>query len=127
MDIGDAFLLVDKSIDEHLWVVMSDPGANADEVVIVNLTSHDSPDKDASCILDVGDHPWIKHRTSVRYMDARITKESNLDQLVRSGALVPKEPASDQMLRKILTGAQATQFLPARHRRILEDQNLMDR
>jgi hypothetical protein len=92
MDIGDAFLLIDKSIDEHLWVVISKPGDNPDEVVIVNLTSHDSPDKDASCILDAGDHPWIRHRTCVRYMDARCDRVAT----GCAGAIRGTDPASSR-------------------------------
>jgi len=126
MDIGDAFLLVDKRIDEHLWVVISRPGENPSEVVIVNLTSHDA-DKDDACILDAGDHPWIRHRTCVRYMDARIASEAALDGLIAAGSLRPQARASDDLLGRILAGAQVSAFLPGRHRRILQDQDLIER
>lgn len=55
MEIGDTFLLEDRTIDPHLWIVISDPVSDPDHVVIVNLTSHDDPAKDASCLLKGGD------------------------------------------------------------------------
>jgi hypothetical protein len=127
VDIGDAFLLDDRSIDPHLWIVISRPQDNPDEVVIVNLTSHDSPEKDDSCVLGPGDHPWIQHKTSVRYRDARIASESDLDDLVRRGWLIPQAAASDELITKILDGAEISPHLPGKHRRILENQGLLER
>jgi hypothetical protein len=57
----------------------------------------------------------------------RVATESQLDALVQSGALIQQAPASDSLLEKILAGAQASMFLPVKHRRILEDQDLIDR
>jgi hypothetical protein len=83
VEIGDAFLLENRTIDPHLWIVISDPSADSVNVVIVNLTSHDDPSKDASCFLQPGEHPWITHETCVRYKDARVVAESQLDVLVK--------------------------------------------
>ncbi|MEX2120191.1 MAG: hypothetical protein WD847_11405 [Pirellulales bacterium] len=127
MEIGDAFLLEDSKIDPHLWVVISDPGKDDEQVVIVNLTSHDSPEKDDSCILDPGDHPWVRHKTSVRYRDARVASERDLDKLVKKRKLKPQNPVSNETLGKILAGAQMSPHFPLRPRRILQDQDLLER
>ena len=127
MEIGDTLLLQDKSIDEHLWVVISQAHVDPDHVVIVNLTSHDDQEKDSSCVLDVEDHPWIKHKTSVRYRDARIAKDAELDLLVKTGALKTLAPASDALIGRILDGAQSTVHLPMKCRAILEAQGLIER
>ena len=120
MEIGDALLLEDKSIDEHLWIVISLPQDDPDHVVIVNLTSHDSQEKDGSCVLNIGDHPWIRHATSVRYRDARITRDADLDLLVTDGKLKKLQPASKELLDKIFYGAQKTLHLPMKCANILE-------
>lgn len=127
MEIGDTILLQDSTIEEHLWIVISDPGRDADKVVIVNLESCDGPEKDGSCILDRGDHPWIRHKTNVRYRDARITTQANLDHLIKNGALKPQEPATDELLAKIFDGAQKTEHLPTKCRTVLELQGLIER
>lgn len=125
MEIGDTFLLDDRSIDPHLWVVISDPAADRERVVIVNLTSHDDLSKDSSCLLQVGDHPWVSHETCVRYKDARIVAELQLDALVKRKRLEPREPVSDELLTKILEGAERTEFLPLKCREILRLQGLI--
>lgn len=53
------------SLDSHLWIVLSDPTLDH-FVLLVNLTSY-RPDKDDACILDVGDHPFIRHPSCVNY------------------------------------------------------------
>lgn len=125
MEIGDAFLLEERSIDPHLWIVISDPAIDAEQVVIVNLTSHDDPAKDASCLLQAGDHLWITHATCVRYKDARVVGEAQLDNLVSKKRLRPQEPVSDDVLTKIFRGAEATSLLPLKCRKILESQCLI--
>jgi len=61
MRIGDVLL-----IDEHACIIISDPRKNPDQVVLTALTTHESY-KDDSCLLDVGDHPFITRLTSVSY------------------------------------------------------------
>ncbi|MBX9792337.1 MAG: hypothetical protein K2Y37_25840 [Pirellulales bacterium] len=125
MQIGDAFLLEDRDIDPHLWVVISHPQENAQAVVIVNLTSL-GPTKDQSCVLNVGDHPWISHATCVHYADAKCVSEETIDQLVAKSLLQPREPAADALLAKILRGAAITDAMPIKCRRVLVDQDLID-
>ena len=59
MNPGDTLLIVlpGTSLDSHLWIVISDPSQH-ESCVIVNLTSWRS-DKDQSCVLKPGDHPYI--------------------------------------------------------------------
>lgn len=125
VEIGDALLLEDKSIDPHLWIVISDPAIDPDQVVIVNLTSHDDPSKDTSCVLQAGDHPWVTDATCVRYKDARIVPEAQLDELIKNKRLRPQEPVSDEMLTKIFRGAELTELLPLKCRKILQSQGLI--
>jgi hypothetical protein len=126
MDIGSTMLLDDSGIEEHLWIVISDPGVNSERVVIVNLESHDSPEKDDSCMLNVGDHPWITHKTCVRYRDARIAKNEDLDRLVASGALKARADASNELLTKIFEGAEKTLHLPLKCAAILKEQGFIE-
>ena len=125
MQIGDTFLLEDREVDSHLWVVLSHPQENRDAVVIVNLTSLGTL-KDQSCLLDVGDHPWISHPTCVQYADAKCVSEETIDRLVAAGHLKPREPAADALLAKILRGAALTDAMPIKCRRVLVDQDLID-
>src|SRR5262245_31893923 len=88
VEIGNTFVLVNEKIDSHLWIVISEPQQDAANVVIVNLTTWVDW-KDQSCILVVGDHPWITHDSCVSYQDAKCVAEQVLDGLVVSGRLIP--------------------------------------
>ncbi len=79
MNAGDTFLipLPGTTLDSHLWIVLSDPSAFPEQVVIVNVTSHRA-DKDQACILDVGDHPFIKHKSCIEYRRAKVLPAEQL-------------------------------------------------
>lgn len=125
MEIGDVFKLTDRKVNEHVFVVISHPQSNYHEVVLVNFTSYDESRKDSSCVLGPGDHSWIRKTTCISYRDARVASESQLDSLVTTGQLVPLDPASDSLLGKILSGAERTDELPGKCRRVLEQQGLI--
>jgi hypothetical protein len=66
MNAGDT-LLIDApgtTLDSHLWIVISDPALDPQRVVLVNMTSHRA-DKDQACVLEMGDHPYVSHRTCI--------------------------------------------------------------
>jgi hypothetical protein len=68
MKAGDTFRPAENTVDQfiHLWVIISDPEQDPDEVLIVSLTEY-HPKKDTACILGPGDHPFIHKKTCVAY------------------------------------------------------------
>ena len=129
MNIGDAFLLTTKGINDHPQVVISDPGQNSEELVVVSLTSYNTISnesrKDGSCILQPGDHPWIKHTTCVSYRDGRIVSEGRLDAMLAARQIELLEPVTDPILTRIIEGAENTEELPNKCKALLEDQRLI--
>ena len=79
MEIGDTILPAEWHKNAHLQVVISNPAADPDKVVLVGITSYDTPEhkarKDGSCVLWPGDHAWISHESSVSYRDGRVFSE----------------------------------------------------
>lgn len=124
MQAGDTFVLIEKDIDEHLWVVISDPNLNEDQIVIVNLTTH-SVLKDQSCILKRGDHPFVKRKTIVNYRDAQITNKKDLDWWVKSEKLESRRRMNSKVLQRIRAGAAQSEWIPQGARQILIDQALI--
>ena len=122
---GNTFLLGARSADIHLWVVISDPLAEPENVVLVSLTSWDRT-KEQTCLIEVGDHPFVRHRTVVSYAAARWGATSHqLDQLAASGALRPHQPASQPLLDRIRLGAARSRLLPLDAWTILDRQGLL--
>jgi len=125
MDIGDVYLVTDRRIDDHAKVVISDPSLNPNQVVWVNFTGAEGEYRDHSCILEIGDHPWIMKRTCISYKDAMFVKEADIDSLVAKGKIRKLDEVSDAVLRKIHEGAEITDELPGKYQRVLVEQNLI--
>jgi hypothetical protein len=111
MKAGDTFKFPPRVLDNHLWMVISDPQSYPDDpVVIVNFTTH-RPDKDPACILNVGDHAFIVRETSVYYDGARFAQNSRLDHLVECGDVISDVPLTKEILARIREGARDSEFI----------------
>jgi hypothetical protein len=126
MKQGDCFFNKEApKVPSHPWVILSDPDVDPDNVLIVNLTDSKTHD-DHSCLLDSSDHPGVITKPScVAYRFANVTSVSALEQAVASKLLYIKPPVSQQVLRKILNGAQWTDELKNAHRELLRSQFLI--
>jgi hypothetical protein len=51
--------------DDHHWMIISDPKADPARVVIVCFVTYQEY-LDEACILEAGEHPFIKHKTWYR-------------------------------------------------------------
>jgi hypothetical protein len=47
----------------HLWLVLTNPDGNPEEIVAVMVRTHRAY-TDATVVLEPGDHPFIHHRSS---------------------------------------------------------------
>jgi hypothetical protein len=102
MTAGETFLL--PGLDDHLWMVISDPAKAPDQLVVVCFLSW-QPQYDQACVLEAGDHPFIKHSTCVNYPGARVVSEAKLESLKARGAFRTKDPLSTQLLTRIRASA----------------------
>jgi hypothetical protein len=123
MEAGATFLRVDA--DNHLWVVISDPTKDPDNVLIVNLTTSDER-KERACILRPGDHPWIKHETCVNYGDSVVTTLAKLNAAIAGNALRVQATMPPDVLKKIRNGVLDSDRIATEREDILLDQGLID-
>lgn len=97
---------------KHLSFIISDPDPDHN-VMVVNLTTYYSTGReDESCILDIGDHSFIKHKSYIAY---RYAKELNYVKLLDErfkGHIIFKEDISEEVLIKIQKGAKKSKLLP---------------
>ncbi len=114
IEIGGAVLSIAGSI-KHLHFVCCEPFFDRKRgdwsVVAVNVSSVKSHNNyDPTCILDVGDHPFIRHKSFVYYRHAAIFKVSYIKQGIATGDIILQEKASDRLMSAILAGfAQSEQ------------------
>ncbi len=108
----------------HLWVVVSNPTASPARVLIVNMTTDRGIDR--SCILNVGDHPFVEHPTCMRYDMARIETNQDLERHVASDTIQLHQPVSADILERIRLGAATTDHIPLKCKQLLIDQGLIE-
>jgi hypothetical protein len=93
-------------------------------VVIVNFTTLKRW-SDTSCVLKVGDHPFISHDTCVAYQYAEVVATADLHDRLGRGELSLREPIDNEVLLRVLDGASLSKFLPLRCHRMLREQGLI--
>jgi hypothetical protein len=120
---GDTYLVA-LVADEHLWMIISDPALDPDRVLMVNFSTW-KPYHDQACVVDRGDHPFLKHRTCVNYPEARVTTVAALEHLVTARQLFPQPPLSEDLLRRVRESARGSRIRLAQLQ-ILIDQGLVD-
>lgn len=122
VNAGDTFLVAHPY--KHLHVVCSDPAADTSKVLLLSITTF-RPKEDESCILVKGDHPFITHKSCIRYKDARVASVAQIRTLLNGGQMTRREPVSAELLARIREGAEKSDFLPEEYRRLLQSQGLI--
>ncbi len=127
MNAGDTLIVPQpaEGVDGHLWIILSDPAQDADRLVMVSFTTF-RRDKDQTCVLRPGDHPFVTRDTLVCYADARIATNAQLESLVSKGLMKRNKPVSAELLQRIRQGAWKTDEISLEAREVLVDQGLID-
>ncbi len=96
MNAGDTFTVFDGKT-RHLWIALSNPSDDPEHAVIVNFTTH-TIDEESHCVVHKGEHPFIKHKTAIRYRDARVVALDQLEKLLNTDLADQHSPLSDELL-----------------------------
>jgi hypothetical protein len=122
---GDAFLLGDKGLEDHLWVILSDPTKDAQRVLLISLTTA-APHKESVCLIQAGEHPWVRHETCVAYDKAKVVSLDQLYALKNKGLIQLQAPVSAILLKRIRDSAADSVDLAIELADILSEQELVD-
>lgn len=119
---GDSFRFADGRDGGHLWFVIS--SGQLDPVVVVSVTTW-RVDKDQNCVLEAGDHPFLKHKSCIAYDLAKSVFQEKLQLWIEHGDLQFHDPVSPEILFRLLDGAATSRRIPIKCRSVLEDQGLI--
>lgn len=72
---GSTLLLSDPF--PHLWLVLTDPKGK-DDIIVAVMVRTAKGYTDPTVILEAGDHPFIRHKSSVHYSKAKWFKMSRI-------------------------------------------------
>ncbi|MDP2328905.1 MAG: hypothetical protein Q8M79_12580, partial [Dehalococcoidia bacterium] len=103
MNVGDTFIPVSLARGDHLHVVISSPTAGG-LVAVVNLTSA-RWDSDTCCVLQPGDHPWVRHDTVALYSHSTLIAVPDLETGIARSVLRAHDPMGLAPLRRLQDGA----------------------
>lgn len=120
----DTFTIPD--INDHLHVVISDPGEYPDQVICFNLTTWKGDHCDPACIIDCNEHKWVKHKSYVYYANPCVLNTSVIETMSTSNRINWWEPITDLLYARILSGAIVTTSLSIDNKGLLVAQGLID-
>jgi len=113
MRAGDTFLmhLTDSGAGPyyHLFVVLTDPDPENGRVVAVMLMTA-TKNTDGTVILQIGDHPFIKHPTAVHFSTAKYYQAAKIEQAFAKGICRQRDRIADEVLTKIRAGLLASPY-----------------
>src|SRR5688572_21180620 len=107
---GRAFLLSWHPLEKrHLWLVLTNPDGNPARVVAVMVRSR-RRFTDDTVVLDVGDHPFIKHPSSVHYSSAAIFRVEQITRAAKHNHCHLQPDMSPALLKQVRAGLLTSQF-----------------
>lgn len=110
-------------VPRHLWIVLSDPGQDAEAIVIANLSTKPGPDN-PGCLVAPGAHPGVSRPSYLRSERARVVSATDLERLAEQRLIVPTAQAPEALLRKLRTALANSPHAPIGARRILRQQRI---
>lgn len=101
---------------DHLFILRCDPvyypRLNLDAVLTVNVTSWcEGKINDSACIINIGDHPFIVHKSYIFYQKAKAVSSFSLKKGVEDGYYKPQALLSDEVMGKIIQGFEVSDLL----------------
>jgi len=94
---------------DHLFVILTSK-CNEGHHLLVNFSSiYEGVFHDDSCVVNEGEHPFIKQPSYIVYRQARIDKATHLIKCFK-----PKEPVSDELFKRICEGLLLSTHTPKR-------------
>jgi hypothetical protein len=116
LNVGDTFLLSIPPNDKHLFVVIAP--ARSGKYLCVNLTSKRN-NSDTSCVLQPGDHPFVKHESVINYKDTREVDPAVIQNQISRGNSQPYQSVSSEVLNRIQQGGLISKRLKNKYKEYL--------
>jgi hypothetical protein len=123
MECGDTFLMPAPGgpVTPHLWIVVTQPDSQTHLCAIVSVTTLRNS-KDQTIILRPGDHPFIRHDSTIFYGDAMIVDARRLDAEIAAGLALSRERCPHPTLKLVQDGVIASPFTRPKVVRFCRDQ-----
>jgi len=123
MECGGTFLMPAPGgvATPHLWIVITEPDRASNLCAIVSVTTLRNS-KDQTVILRVGDHPFIRHESTIFYGDGMIVDARRLENEIAAGLAVRREECPAATLQLVQQGVTASPFTRPKFLRFCREQ-----
>lgn len=92
----------------HLFAVMNDP-CGLSRCLVINVTSiKDGRYYDAACVLNAGDHPFIKHPSYMLYRLADTVRSDRIGKFVDLNYYLTKQDWHPDVFQRIIDGIRSS-------------------
>jgi hypothetical protein len=99
---------------DHLFIVLAVEESSPRQALFVNVTSKQTG-CDETCLLNIGDHPFITHASVINYGDAVLADADKLEQAIRQNTFRAHKAVSESLLKKIQNGARTSDAFPPKY------------
>lgn len=122
ISVGDTFFAKYPENASHLFFIILDISDRDPQLFICAMLSSwkdGSPFCDDACIIEKGEHPFVRHKSYIAYRETMILTHDDLQNFVESGRFTMNTPASPSLIRKIRESASKSRKLPQEIRNLM--------
>ena len=102
----------DGSVKNHLCVVMCDPGPAPGEILLAPICTYNPNSRrhDSTCIIQPGEHEFIKRESYVSYQLSKATTAIAVQRLIDNGLCQRYSDVDEGLFERILDGYYTSKF-----------------
>jgi hypothetical protein len=97
---------------KHLFVILNDPCKNGQHALVSISSIRDGQYHDPTCLIEAGEHEFIRIRSFVQYQMARIERTQHLINCVGGWTFIEKAAVSEALVDRMFAGAIDSDFTP---------------
>lgn len=118
-----------NKLQRHLFVLLIEPTkingyGSKPHVLVVNASSLRDRNPNPDCVLQVEEHPFIKHPSFIDFRYAHMLSAEHIETQVAKHFYVPHVDCSVELLRKIILAGRASKSIPKEFKNILQNTKL---
>ena len=100
---------------KHLHVVCSDTCPLGGNLIVPVSSFYDGCDE--TCLLDAGDHEFVRHLSFIFYARSKVAMAQRIDELVNQGQVILKPDLTEEVFQRVVEGICRSPDTPLKVRR----------
>lgn len=90
---------------------MNNPSKD-DQNLLISISTIKNKFHDATCVLVVGDHPFVIRDSYVVYKDPQLRNVDGIARCVASNSFIPQTDMDSAVVQRIIDGIRQSEFTP---------------